>query len=58
LVISQAEGTRRIYRLNPEGVGALRAWLDTVWGEALAGFQKAAEASARLAQDTSPNQED
>jgi DNA-binding transcriptional ArsR family regulator len=56
LVISQAEGTRRIYRLNPDGVGALRTWLDGVWGDALAGFQKAAEASSRL--DDSSNQED
>jgi DNA-binding transcriptional ArsR family regulator len=58
LVISQAEGTRRIYRLNPDGVGALRTWLDGVWGDALAGFQKAAEASSRLDRDVSPNQED
>jgi DNA-binding transcriptional ArsR family regulator len=58
LVVSKADGTRRIYRLNPEGVGALRAWLDAVWGEALAGFQKVAEASTRLDQDPCPNQED
>ena len=46
LVVSRAEGTRRIYQLNPEGVAALRAWLDGVWGDALAGFQKAADAAA------------
>jgi DNA-binding transcriptional ArsR family regulator len=45
LVISQAEGTRRVYRLNPDGVGALRAWLDRVWEDALTAFQKAAEAA-------------
>ncbi len=45
LVVSQAVGTRRIYRLNPEGVTALRAWLDGVWNDALAGFHKAAEAA-------------
>jgi DNA-binding transcriptional ArsR family regulator len=55
LVTSQAEGTRRIYRLNPDGVGALRTWLDGVWGDALAGFQKAAETVGRLDQDDSPN---
>jgi DNA-binding transcriptional ArsR family regulator len=43
LVISQAVGTRRVYRLNPDGVGALRAWLDRVWEDALAGFHKTAE---------------
>jgi DNA-binding PadR family transcriptional regulator len=45
LVVSHAEGTRRIYRLNPEGVTALRTWLDGVWSDALAGFHKIAEAS-------------
>lgn len=43
LVVSRAEGTRRIYQLNPEGVTALRTWLDGVWSDALTGFQKVAE---------------
>jgi DNA-binding transcriptional ArsR family regulator len=43
LVVSHAEGTRRIYRLNPDGVTALRAWLDGVWSDALTGFHKLAE---------------
>lgn len=46
LVVSRPEGTRRVYRLNPEGVTALRAWLDRVWDEALTGFHKAAESAA------------
>jgi DNA-binding transcriptional ArsR family regulator len=45
LVISQAVGTRRVYRLNPDGVRALRAWLDRVWEDALTGFHKTAEAA-------------
>ena len=45
LVVSQAEGTRRIYRLNPDGVTALRAYLDRVWAEALTAFGKAAQAA-------------
>ena len=45
LVVCRAEGTRRVYRLNPEGVAGLRAWLDRVWDEALTAFQKAAEAA-------------
>ncbi|HEY1673426.1 MAG TPA: metalloregulator ArsR/SmtB family transcription factor [Streptosporangiaceae bacterium] len=45
LVVSQAEGTRRVYRLNPDGVGALRAYLNRVWDDSLAAFQKAAEAA-------------
>jgi DNA-binding transcriptional ArsR family regulator len=53
LVVSQAQGTRRIYRLNPEGVTALRAYLDRVWVEALTAFAKAAQPAP-----TDPEQED
>jgi DNA-binding transcriptional ArsR family regulator len=45
LVVSQAQGTRRIYRLNPDGVTALRAYLDRIWEEALTAFAKAAHAA-------------
>ena len=53
LVVSKAEGTRRIYRLNPDGVTALRAYLDRVWAEALTAFGKAAQAAP-----LDPEQED
>lgn len=43
LVTDRAEGTRRIYRLNPEGVAALRDQLDTFWNRALTGYQDAVE---------------
>ena len=43
LVTEHAEGTRRIYRLNPEGVAALRDQLDTFWNRALTGYVQAAE---------------
>jgi DNA-binding transcriptional ArsR family regulator len=43
LVIDRPEGTRRIYQLNPKGVGALRAYLDQFWNQALTAFQSAAE---------------
>lgn len=43
LVVEHAAGTRRIYRLNPAGVGALRDQLDTYWSRALARFQEAVE---------------
>ena len=39
LVAEQPAGTRRVYRLNPAGVSALRDQLDTFWNRALAGFE-------------------
>ena len=45
LVVSRPEGTRRVYRLNPDGVTALRAYLDRIWEEALTAFAKAAQAA-------------
>jgi DNA-binding transcriptional ArsR family regulator len=46
LVISRADGNRRIYSLDPHGVSAVRAWLDGVWEHALANFHKLAEQTA------------
>ena len=43
LVSDRAEGTRRIYRLDPDGVGAMRAYLDRFWSQSLAAFKAAAE---------------
>ena len=43
LVDEDAEGTRRIYRLNEAGVVALRDQLDTFWNRALGNFRDAAE---------------
>jgi DNA-binding transcriptional ArsR family regulator len=43
LVLDRAEGSRRIYQLNPAGVGALRAYLDGFWNRSLAAFKAAAE---------------
>ncbi len=39
LVTENAEGTRRIYRLDPRGIAAVRDWLDTLWGSALDAFE-------------------
>lgn len=38
LVTDRAEGTRRIYRLNPAAVAALRDQLDTFWNRTLANY--------------------
>ncbi|MFF0760917.1 ArsR/SmtB family transcription factor [Streptomyces sp. NPDC003737] len=43
LVSERADGTRRIYRLNPAGVAALRDQLETFWNRALAGYQGVVE---------------
>jgi DNA-binding transcriptional ArsR family regulator len=43
LVSDEAEGTRRVYRIDPQGLGAIRAWLDQFWDEALEAFKAEAE---------------
>lgn len=45
LVVDQAVGTRRIYRLDPAGVGGLRAQLERFWSQALATYKEVAEHS-------------
>jgi DNA-binding transcriptional ArsR family regulator len=43
LVTERASGTRRIYRLNPTAVAALRDQLDTFWNRALTSYGEAVE---------------
>jgi DNA-binding transcriptional ArsR family regulator len=43
LVVDRRAGNRRIYQLDPEGVGALRAQLDRFWNSALAAYKAAVE---------------
>jgi len=38
LVDDRSEGTRRIYQIDPKGLGAMRAWLDQFWTAALDAF--------------------
>jgi len=40
LVKDRAEGTRRVYYIDPEGLGELRRWLDEFWDDALTSFAK------------------
>ena len=42
LVIERQEGTRRVYRVDPRGVEAMRSYLDRFWDRALAAFKEAA----------------
>ncbi|WP_343712056.1 metalloregulator ArsR/SmtB family transcription factor [Inquilinus sp.] len=43
LVLDRADGTRRVYQIDPAGLGPLRAWLDQFWDSALEAFRAAAE---------------
>jgi DNA-binding transcriptional ArsR family regulator len=45
LVRDRPEGTRRVYYIDPDGLGPLRRWLDEFWTEALDAFKREAERS-------------
>ena len=47
LVTERRDGTRRVYRLDPQGVGQLRAYFDEFWTVALENFKAAAESNER-----------
>jgi DNA-binding transcriptional ArsR family regulator len=46
LVVVRTEGTRRLYGVDPQGIEALRNWLDGFWDETLMAFKQAAEREA------------
>ena len=43
LVKDKSEGTRRVYYIDPDGLGELRRWLDGFWDDALEAFKKEVE---------------
>jgi DNA-binding transcriptional ArsR family regulator len=43
LVTDRQAGNRRIYSLDPDGLGALRAYVDRFWAQALDAFKTAVE---------------
>jgi DNA-binding transcriptional ArsR family regulator len=49
LVVDQRAGNRRIYRIDPDGLGELRADLDRFWSSALAAYKAAVEPQAEEA---------
>ena len=49
LVTDRPDGTRRIYQIEPQGVRAIHAYLEQMWGQALASFQAAAVGAAAAA---------
>ena len=51
LVDDRSEGTRRIYHIDPKGLGAIRAWLDQFWDSALTAFAAEVERSSKREQE-------
>jgi DNA-binding transcriptional ArsR family regulator len=43
LVVDERDGTRRVYRVDPRGIEAMRRYLDRFWERALAAFKAATE---------------
>jgi DNA-binding transcriptional ArsR family regulator len=44
LVTETQDGAKRIYRIDPRGIGAMREWLDAHWSSALEAFKEFADA--------------
>jgi DNA-binding transcriptional ArsR family regulator len=51
LVADRPDGTRRVYYIDPHGLGGVRRWLDQFWDEALAAFQAEIERGASEPKD-------
>ena len=43
LVTDRPEGARRVYQIDPAGLGQIRAWLDRFWDDALEAFKAEVE---------------
>jgi len=43
LVRHEVDGTRRLYEIDPTGLGELRGWLDRFWSDSLAAFKAEVE---------------
>lgn len=43
LVRDRSDGARRVYQIDPAGLGAVRAWLDQFWTVALQSFKDEVE---------------
>ena len=43
LVNDRSEGARRVYYIDPQGLGELRRWLDRFWDDALEAFRDEVE---------------
>jgi DNA-binding transcriptional ArsR family regulator len=47
LVTDEAAGARRVYRIDPKGLGAIRAWLDQFWDVALTAYAAEVKKAAK-----------
>jgi DNA-binding transcriptional ArsR family regulator len=47
LVVDRRDGNRRIYHLDPDGIGALRADLERFWNKALTAYKQVVERRAK-----------
>jgi DNA-binding transcriptional ArsR family regulator len=47
LVTDRADGARRVYHIDPKGLGAMRAWLDQFWDVALQAYAAEVERSEK-----------
>lgn len=54
LVTETPEGARRVYRLDPRGIGAMRDWLDAHWATALDAFAALADAEHDTSSEEDP----
>jgi DNA-binding transcriptional ArsR family regulator len=54
LAIDRRDGSRRLYQLDPDGLAALRAYLDRFWDQALASFKAEAQREQRAGQPAKP----
>jgi DNA-binding transcriptional ArsR family regulator len=56
LVTDRPDGARRVYQIDPKGLGQIRAWLDQFWDVALDAFK--AEVERGQDEDTHPSDKD
>lgn len=51
LVRDQVEGTRRVYSIDPKGLGAIRRWLDEFWDVALENLRAEVERDSNIGEN-------
>jgi DNA-binding transcriptional ArsR family regulator len=47
LVTDAAQGTRRVYRIDPQGLGEIRKWFDQFWDRQLDAFSEEVERDSK-----------